>query len=135
MPQRKRARAAAAGGAVLALAAGAVVIALWDRPDNPPVHRMSAAPGESPPPAESVSPFDPEPRTTVFVQMPETHLMEVTDVGVQPVSSGSETGPRNPAAVGDGKDTGPFIDPDDEAGDYTYAPVSDVGDFIDPDAR
>ena len=31
-------------------------------------------------------------------------------------------------------DTGPFIDADNDSGDYTSGPVSDIGDFIDPDA-
>ena len=32
-------------------------------------------------------------------------------------------------------DTGPFIDADDDAGDYSFSPVSHIGEFLDPDAE
>ena len=31
-------------------------------------------------------------------------------------------------------DTGPFIDADDDQADYASGPVTDVGNFLDPDA-
>ena len=31
-------------------------------------------------------------------------------------------------------DTGPFIDADDDTGDYSFSSISDVGEFLDPEA-
>lgn len=134
MLQWNEVRPVAAGGAILAFAAGAVVIALWDAPDDLSVDGTFVTPAEFPPSETTSSPFNPEMRSTVFEPIAETRLVDVTGVEVPPVSSDSKTVLPNPAEGGDARDTGPFIDPDSEVGDYAYAPVSDVGDFIDPDA-
>ena len=60
---------------------------------------------------------------------PDASVEDVTDVGT--IFSESDDSQWND---GDVKDTGPFIDADVDAGDYSFSPVSDVGEFLDPDA-
>ena len=158
MLRGKEAHATAVGGAILVLAAGASVIALWDALDRPSVDRKSVALGESPPPADSAVAIETGSLSPVFRSIRETRLPDVPGEGTPSVLSDPEAGLWNSAEAddatdtgpfidpedatdtgsfidrGDATDTGPFIDPDDEAGDYAHAPVLDVGDFIDPDA-
>ena len=135
MPRCKKLRAAAVGGTILVPAAVAAVIASWDVPgDEPSPDRTSMTRGGSPPLGDSAASPEPEPAPTAFARTPETRAVDVTGEGVPSALSGSESSPGNPVEGGDTRDSEPFIDPDVESGDYTYAPASEVGHFIDPDA-
>ena len=130
MHQLKAGRTAACSAALI-LALGAGVFALRDAPDKGSVDEMPVAAGTVPPPADAVSLMDPDRPAPVVELVPEASVEDV--IGARTVLSDSDDGRWNEATGGDVRDTGPFIDADDNAGDYTFAPVSEVGEFLDPD--
>ena len=125
MPRLKVGRTAACG-AVLVLGLGAGVFALRDAPDKESIDETPVEAGAVPT-LEGV--VEPDPPMPVSALVPDTSVEDTIDVGL-PFSE-SDDSQWNDGVV---KDTGPFIDADDDAGDYSFSPVSDVGEFLDPDA-
>ena len=127
---------AAAGGATLILALGAAVFALRDTPDKEFVGEefvgeefVGGIPVEaSAVPTPEVGLVGPGRTPPVVAPVPDEPVENV--VGAGSVLSDSDDRQWND---GGANDTGPFIDADDDAVDYSFAPVSEVGDFIDPD--
>ena len=130
MHQLKAGRTAACSAALI-LALGAGVFALRDAPDNGSVDGIPVAAGTVPPPEDAVSLMEPDRPAPVVELVPEASVEDV--IGARTVLSDSDDGRWNEATGGVVSDTGPFIDADDDAGDYTFAPVSEVGEFLDPD--
>ena len=80
-------------------------------------------------PTPEVGLVGPDRTAPVVAPVPDEPVEDV--VGAGSVLSDSDDRQWND---GGANDTGPFIDADDDAVDYSFAPVSEVGDFIDPDA-
>ena len=103
------------------------MFALRDTPDEESV-------GETPVAASSDSTLkqpaiEPDRQTPVVAPVPDEPVEDV--VGAESVLLDSDDSRWNDR---DASDTGPFIDADDDSGDYASGPVSDVGEFLDPDA-
>lgn len=113
--------------AILVLALGAGVFALRDASDSGSVDAVAA---DVQAPKKSMDRVESDPPSPVAAPMPGTPVANVADNAR--VASG-----LNESRWDDGEviDTGPFIDADDDAGDYASEPVSDVGEFLDPDAE
>ena len=107
------------------------MFALRDTPDKESVDGTPVVVSAAPTPEESVDLMASDRRSPVIQPVPDAPVEDV--IGAGTVLSDSDDGRWNEATGGDVRDTGPFIDADDNAGDYTFAPVSEVGEFLDPD--
>ena len=102
------------------------MFALRDTPDKESVDGTPVAASAVPTLEGLVEPARPAP---VGALAPDVSVGDVIEAGT--MFSGSDD---SQWSDGDAKDTGPFIDADDDAGDYSFSPVSEVGEFLDPDA-
>ncbi len=109
---------------ILVLGVGALL--LWYSPDD----AIPEGAEEVPPPGQSVGFGESNPPEPAVVSAP--HTSGEQEIGPPPVSLESDHDQWND---GDVIDTGPFIDADDDAGDYSFSPVSEVGEYLDPDAE
>ena len=125
VPQSRAGRTVACS-ATLIVALGAAVFALWDTPDKESVDGTPVAASAVPTLEGLVEPARPAP---VGELAPDVSVGD--GIGVRPLLSDSDDSQWND---GDVKDTGPFIDADDDAADYSFSPVLEVGEFLDPDA-
>ena len=107
------------------------MFALRDAPDKGSVDGIPVAASAVPTLEGLVEPARPAP---VGALAPDAAVGDVTDVGTMFSDSDDSQWNDSQWNDGDAKDTGPFIDADDDAGDYSFSPVSEVGDFLDPDA-
>ena len=107
------------------LVLGVGVLLPWYSPDDV----IPEGAGEEPPPGQSVGPGESNTPKRAVVSAP--HTSGEQEIGPPPVPLESDRGQWN----GDVIDTGPFIDADDQAGDYSFSPVSEVGEYLDPDAE
>ena len=108
--------------ASVCLALGVGLFALWDAWDNRLGDQAPSSAGDVHPPVDSV---DRDPRAPAEPTDPTAGV-----VPTAPDLSDADETPWNEQVI----DTGPFIDADDDRGDYGSGPVSDVGEFLDPDA-
>ena len=118
---------------------GVGVLVLWYS-GGTPVDVTPVEAEEVPPPGQSVGFGESGGSAPVVVSVPDTS--HEGEIGPPRVSSESEDSaphvspvarPRSSSQWQD-SDTGPFIDAEDDAGDYSFSPVSDIGEFLDPDA-
>lgn len=112
--------------AALILALGAGVFALWNTSDGESVQETPLSIGNVSPQKKSLGPVGPARPSPVVAPNLGSPIENVA--ATEPVV---DDGLWNDGEV---VDTGPFIDADDDRGDYSSSPVSDVGDFLDPDA-
>ena len=107
---------------ILALAVGGFV--LWYSPGEGSFDAISI--DDVPPPGQSVGDGLSRPIEPVVAPVPEASGEE--EIAPPPVSLESDERAPQPSP------SGPFIDADDDAGDYSFSPVSDIGEFLDADA-
>ena len=121
--------------ASVCLALGVGLFALWDAWDNRLGNQAPSPAGDVHPPMDSVDHASRASALTPHAPHAPRAPAEPTDptAGVVPTApdlSDADETPWNEQVI----DTGPFIDADDDRGDYGSGPVSDVGEFLDPDA-
>ena len=119
----------AACSAILILALGAALFALRNTPDRESVGATPVAASAGSTLEESSGLMEHDRQSSIVAPSPDAPAEDV--VGAGPLLSSSDDSQWDDRDV---KDTGPFIDADDDAADFSFSPVSDVGDFIDPDA-
>ena len=115
--------------ASVCLALGVGLFALWDAWDNGLGDQAPSSAGDVHPPMDSV---DRDPRASAPTPRAPAQPTDPT-AGVIPTApdlSGADETPWSEQVI----DTDPFIDADDDRGDYGSGPVSDVGEYLDPDA-
>ena len=115
--------------AILILALGAGVFALWYDADSGAVDVAPSSGVGVVPPEEFVESVPDRPPLVVA---PTSNSPVENAVVMDPALWGSDDSPWNNGGV---IDTGPFIDADNDTGDYSSGPVSDVGDYLDPEAE
>ena len=117
---------AAVLAAVLMLALGAGVFTLRDASHSASV---DAAGGDVRASKQSLDHVESDGPSPAVAPMPGALIESAADT--DPELSGAD---EIPGDDWEAIDTGPFIDADDDSGDYMSGPVSDVGEFLDPDA-
>ncbi len=116
---------------ILVLGAGG--FALWYSPGEGPADVIPVEAEDVAPPGQSGEFVQPSRTEPVVASAPDTPDEEEIR---RPVSLESDDSQSDSQWIGSNvSDTGPFIDADDDGVDYSFSPVSDIGEFLDPDAN